>query len=103
MKSVTSTAPNPYPSSILRDVAPAQSAHDVLIVPRVPVGAAAGCDLLILILKKKIKRSQPAAALTRGHQLDCAVSSSGNASSGSSCPGSSVITLKSVTSTAPNP
>jgi hypothetical protein len=27
-----------------------------------PVGAAAGCDLLILFLKIKIKRSQPAAA-----------------------------------------
>ncbi|CAI8875377.1 hypothetical protein EMIT0215P_20450 [Pseudomonas serboccidentalis] len=33
-----------------------------------PVGAAAGCDLLILILilKNKIKRSQPSAAPTRG-------------------------------------
>ncbi|WP_232967019.1 hypothetical protein, partial [Pseudomonas koreensis] len=28
------------------------------------VGAAAGCDLLILILKNKIKRSQPSAAPT---------------------------------------
>ncbi|WP_236645199.1 hypothetical protein, partial [Pseudomonas sp. RIT288] len=28
------------------------------------VGAAAGCDLLILILKSKIKRSQPSAAPT---------------------------------------
>ncbi|EPA92444.1 hypothetical protein PG5_65570 [Pseudomonas sp. G5(2012)] len=31
-----------------------------------PVGAAAGCDLLILILNSKIKRSQPAAAPTGG-------------------------------------
>jgi hypothetical protein len=30
----------------------------------IPVGAAAGCDLLILLLKNKIKRSQPAAAPT---------------------------------------
>ncbi|MNK88968.1 hypothetical protein D3C87_1089600 [compost metagenome] len=30
----------------------------------IPVGAAAGCDLLILILKTKIKRSQPASAPT---------------------------------------
>ncbi|MBK5352455.1 hypothetical protein JFU37_08035 [Pseudomonas sp. TH41] len=29
-----------------------------------PVGAAEGCDLLILLLKTKIKRSQPAAAPT---------------------------------------
>ncbi|MCU7218387.1 hypothetical protein, partial [Pseudomonas sp. VE 196-7] len=29
-----------------------------------PVGAAEGCDLLILILKNKIKRSQPSAAPT---------------------------------------
>jgi hypothetical protein len=29
-----------------------------------PVGAAAGCDLLILLLKTKIKRSQLAAAPT---------------------------------------
>ncbi len=32
----------------------------------VPVGAAAGCDLLTLLLKIKIKRSQPAAAPTEG-------------------------------------
>ncbi|EPA97184.1 hypothetical protein PG5_24930 [Pseudomonas sp. G5(2012)] len=31
----------------------------------IPVGAAAGCDLLILIFKSKIKRSQPAAAPTK--------------------------------------
>ncbi|CAI8727177.1 hypothetical protein EMIT0232MI5_110263 [Pseudomonas sp. IT-232MI5] len=31
-----------------------------------PVGAAEGCDLLILIFKSKIKRSQPSAAPTRG-------------------------------------
>jgi len=31
-----------------------------------PVGAAAGCDLLILFFKIKIKRSQPAAAPTPG-------------------------------------
>jgi hypothetical protein len=30
-----------------------------------PVGAAEGCDLLILIFKNQIKRSQPAAAPTR--------------------------------------
>jgi hypothetical protein len=30
----------------------------------IPVGAAEGCDLLILLLKNKIKRSQPAAAPT---------------------------------------
>ena len=30
------------------------------------VGAAEGCDLLLLILKIKIKRSQPAAAPTQG-------------------------------------
>jgi hypothetical protein len=29
-----------------------------------PVGAAEGCDLLLLLLKIKIKRSQPAAAPT---------------------------------------
>jgi hypothetical protein len=29
-----------------------------------PVGAAAGCDLLILCFEKQIKRSQPAAAPT---------------------------------------
>jgi hypothetical protein len=28
------------------------------------VGAAAGCDLLMMIVKKQIKRSQPAAAPT---------------------------------------
>jgi hypothetical protein len=33
------------------------------------VGAAAGCDLLILIFQSKIKRSQPAAAPTRGCTL----------------------------------
>ncbi|WP_148053195.1 hypothetical protein [Pseudomonas frederiksbergensis] len=31
-----------------------------------PVGAAEGCDLLILILNSKIKRSQPSAAPTGG-------------------------------------
>ncbi|WP_158275056.1 hypothetical protein [Pseudomonas sp. HMWF021] len=29
-----------------------------------PVGAAAGCDLLMLFFKSKIKRSQPSAAPT---------------------------------------
>src|SRR5690606_24090496 len=33
-------------------------------VPAVPVGAAAGCDLLMLIVKNKIKRSQPSPAPT---------------------------------------
>jgi hypothetical protein len=32
----------------------------------IPVGAAEGCDLLMLILKNKIKRSQPSAAPTGG-------------------------------------
>ena len=32
------------------------------------VGAAAGCDLLILLLKIKIKRSQPSAAPTGLHR-----------------------------------
>ncbi|MCU7218365.1 hypothetical protein [Pseudomonas sp. VE 196-7] len=40
-----------------------------------PVGAAAGCDLLILVFinKSKIKRSQPAAAPTRLCQQVCGV------------------------------
>ncbi|VVO91946.1 hypothetical protein PS898_02362 [Pseudomonas fluorescens] len=33
---------------------------------RPPVGAAEGCDLLTLILKNKVKRSQPSAAPTEG-------------------------------------
>jgi hypothetical protein len=32
--------------------------------PKKPVGAAEGCDLLILIFNSKIKRSQPSAAPT---------------------------------------
>ncbi len=39
----------------------------------------------------------------KGSQVDCAASSSGTSSSVSSWPGNSVITLKSVTSTAPRP
>ncbi|WP_160165325.1 hypothetical protein [Pseudomonas sp. GM30] len=31
-----------------------------------PVGAAEGCDLLMVLLKNKIKRSQPSAAPTGG-------------------------------------
>jgi hypothetical protein len=36
--------------------------------PKIPVGAAEGCDLLLLmsIFKNNIKRSQPAAAPTGG-------------------------------------
>jgi hypothetical protein len=34
--------------------------------PLIPVGAAEGCDLLILIFKMKIKRPQPSAAPTGG-------------------------------------
>ncbi|MGS0545121.1 hypothetical protein HXW87_13590 [Pseudomonas sp. Y5-11] len=37
-----------------------------------PVGAAEGCDLLILFLKIKIKRSQPSAAPT-GDWLHAAI------------------------------
>jgi hypothetical protein len=33
---------------------------------RIPVGAAEGSDLLILILNTKVKRSQPSAAPTWG-------------------------------------
>jgi hypothetical protein len=34
-----------------------------------PVGAAEGCDLLILDIKIKIKRSQPSAAPTGGFAI----------------------------------
>jgi len=37
----------------------------VVVVVAAFVGAAEGCDLLTLILKSRIKRSQPSAAPTR--------------------------------------
>jgi hypothetical protein len=39
-------------------------AGNFLLLNALTVGAAEGCDLLILICKNKIKRSQPAAAPT---------------------------------------
>jgi hypothetical protein len=36
------------------------------LIAHYPVGAAEGCDLLIVLLKIKIKRSQPSAAPTGG-------------------------------------
>jgi hypothetical protein len=38
--------------------------NDKVVMKHTPVGAAAGCDLLILIFKNQIKRSQPSAAPT---------------------------------------
>jgi hypothetical protein len=38
----------------------------VQALARTPVGAAEGCDLLILFLKIKVKRSQPSAAPAGG-------------------------------------
>jgi hypothetical protein len=38
--------------------------NDKVVMKHTPVGAAEGCDLLILIFKNQIKRSQPSAAPT---------------------------------------
>ncbi|WP_150615426.1 hypothetical protein [Pseudomonas fluorescens] len=40
------------------------AAGAVALIAQTPVGAAEGCDLLILIFKSKIKRSQPSATPT---------------------------------------
>jgi hypothetical protein len=47
-----------------------KAAFSCLALP--PVGAAEGCDLLILLLKNNIKRSQPAAAPT-GVEVDLSI------------------------------